>query len=67
MYTENRAQSASVMLRIVFLKTDRALSKLNFLFHLKSKINLLTLRICNSYLQYYKIDLSSSNKYVPFI
>ena len=37
----------------VFLKADRALSKLNFLFHLNSKRNLVTLRkyvihiICN--------------------
>ena len=28
----------------VFLKADRALSKLNFLFHLNSKTNLVTLR-----------------------
>ena len=42
----------------VGLKADKALSKLNFLFHLKSKINLVTLRICNSHLQFYKIDLS---------
>ena len=46
----------------VSLKADRALSKLNFLFHLKSKTNLLTLRKCNSHLQYYKIDLSFSIK-----
>ena len=31
----------------VFPKAVRALSKLNFLFHLKSKANLLTLRKCN--------------------
>ena len=31
-------------------------SKLNFLFHSKSKKNLVTLRKCNSHLQYYKID-----------
>ena len=30
----------------VFLKADRALSKLNFLFHLNSKTNLVTLRKC---------------------
>ena len=29
-----------------FLKADRALSKLNFLFHLNSKRNLVTLRKC---------------------
>ena len=39
------------------LKADRALSKLNFLFHLKSK-NLITFWKCNSHLQYYKINLS---------
>ena len=39
-----------------------ALVKLNFLFHLKSKINLVTLRKFNSHLQYYKIDLSFSIK-----
>ena len=61
MYTENRAQSTSVMMR-VFLKADRALSKLNYLFHLKSKTNLVTLRKCNSHLQYYKVDLSFSIK-----
>ena len=44
----------------VFLKADRASSKLNFLFHLKSKTNLVALRKCNSHLQYYKIDLSFS-------
>ena len=48
MYTENRA--------------DRALSKLNFYFHLKSRENLITLRKCNSHLQYYKTDLSFSIK-----
>ena len=36
----------------VFLKAGRASSKLNFLFHLKSKTNLVTLRKCNSHLQY---------------
>ena len=36
---------------------------MNFLFHLKSKTNLVTLRKCNSHLQYYKIDLS---KYFTF-
>ena len=44
------------------LKADRDLSKLNFLFDLKSQINLVTLRKFNSYLQYYKIDLSFSIK-----
>ena len=37
-------------------------SKLNFLFHLKSKTNLVFLWKCNSHLQYYKIDLSFSIK-----
>ena len=46
----------------MFLKADGALSKFNFLFHLKSKTNLLTLKKCNSHLQYYKIDLSFSIK-----
>ena len=46
----------------VFLKADKALSKFNFFFHLKSKTNLVTLRKCNSHLQYYKIDLSFSIK-----
>ena len=46
----------------MFLKADRALSKFNFLFHLKSKTNLVTLRKCNSHLQYYNIDLSFSIK-----
>ena len=40
----------------VFLKADRAISKFNLIFHLKSKTNLVTLRKCNSHLQYYKID-----------
>ena len=44
----------------VFLKAVKALSKLNFLFQLKSKKNWVTLRKCNSHLQYYKIDLSFS-------
>ena len=30
----------------MFLKADRALSELNFLFHLNSKTNLVTLRKC---------------------
>ena len=38
--------SANVMIENVFLKADRALSELNFLFHLKSKTNLVTLRKC---------------------
>ena len=36
----------------LFLKADRALCKLNFLFHLESKTNLVTLRKCDSHLQY---------------
>ena len=35
---------------------------MNFLSHVKSKTNLVTLRICNSHLQYYKSDLSFSIK-----
>ena len=31
-----------------------ALRKMNILFHLKSKSNLVTLRKCNSHLQYYR-------------
>ena len=46
----------------VFLKADRALSKLYFFFHLKSKTNLVTLRKYNSHTQYYKIDQSFSIK-----
>ena len=46
----------------VFLKADRTSSKLNFLFHLKSKTNLVTLINCNSHLQYYKIYLNFSIK-----
>ena len=46
MYTENRARSASVHDENVFLKADRALSKLNFLFNLNSKRNRVTLRKC---------------------
>ena len=46
----------------MFLKADRALSKLNFLFHLKSNTNLVTLRKCNSHIQYYKSGLSFSIK-----
>ena len=60
MYTENRARSASVIMRMCSLRLIKP-SKLNFLFHLKSK-NLVTLWKCNSYLQYYKIDLSFSIK-----
>ena len=55
MYTERECLDENV-----FLKADRALNKLNFLFHLKSKTNLITLRKCDSNLQYYKIDLSFS-------
>ena len=47
MYTENRARSKRECHdENVFLKADRALSKLNFLFHLNSKTNLVTLRKC---------------------
>ena len=47
MYTENWALSAKREFHDenVFLKADRALSKLNFLFHLKSKTNLVTLSL----------------------
>ena len=38
------------------------LSKFNFLLHLKSKTNLVTLRKCNSHLQYHKNDSSSRIK-----
>ena len=46
----------------MFFKAARALSKFNSLFHLKSKINIVTLRKCNLHLQYYKIDLIFSIK-----
>ena len=59
MYTENRARSVSVTMRMCSL-SDRAFSKLNFLFHLISKTNLVTLRKCNLHLQYYRIDSSFS-------
>ena len=49
-------------LRLFFLFFCRELSKLNFLFHLKSITNLVTLRKCNSHIQYYKIYFSSSIK-----
>ena len=42
---------------MIYLKADRALSKLNFHFYLKLP-NLVTLWKCNSHLQYYKIDFS---------
>ena len=42
----------------VFLKAYRALSKLNFLFDLKSKINLVTFRKCNSDFIYHETDLN---------
>ena len=42
----------------MFLKANRASSKLNFHFHSKSKTNLVTSRKCILYLQYYKIDLT---------
>ena len=56
MYTENGARSAIIKIRMC------SLSRFNFLFHLKSKTNLVILRICDSYLQYYKIDLCFSIK-----
>ena len=40
----------------LFLKADRALSKSNFLLHIKSKTNLVTLIKCDSYLQYFKTE-----------
>ena len=43
-------------------RDDRALSKLNFFFHLKSKKTLVTLKISNSHLKYYQIYLSFSIK-----
>ena len=46
----------------MFFEALRALRKLNFFFHLKSKTNLVTWRKCNSHLQYYKLDLSFSVK-----
>ena len=46
----------------VFFKADRALTKFNFLFNLKQKKNVVTLRKCNLHLQYYKIDLRFSIK-----
>ena len=46
----------------VFLKANRTLSKLNFLFHLKLKTYWVRLRKCNWHLQYYEIDLSFSIK-----
>ena len=46
----------------VFFNADRTLSKLNFVFYLKSKTNSISLRKCNLHLQYYKIDLSLSIK-----
>ena len=46
----------------VFLKADRVLSKCNFLFHLKSKTNLVTVKKCNSHIPYIKIDFSFSIK-----
>ena len=58
MYTENEDYYDEN----VFLKADRALSKFNFLSHLKWKINLVTLRKCNSHLQCYKVDLRFSIK-----
>ena len=38
-----------------FFPCNRAFSKLNFLIHLKSKTNLVTLIKLNSHLQYYDI------------
>ena len=46
----------------MFFKADRALSKLNCLFNLKSETNLITLRKFNSYLEYNEIDSSFSIK-----
>ena len=46
---------------IVFLKADRALSKVNFPFSFEIKTNLVTFKKYNSSLQY-KIDLSFSIK-----
>ena len=48
MYTENHDEN-------LFLKADRAISKLNSL-HLKPKTNLVILRKCNSHLQNSKIN-----------
>ena len=44
------------------IKADGTLNKLNLLFHLTSKTNLVTLRKFYSYPQHYKIDLSFSIK-----
>ena len=41
---------------------DENHKKIDFLFHLKSKTNLVTLRKCYSHLKYYKIDLNFSMK-----
>ena len=46
----------------VFLKSERALSKLSFFFHSKSIKGLVIFRKFNSHLQYYEIDLSFSIK-----
>ena len=46
----------------MFFKADRALIKLNFFFHLKSKTNSVTLKKCNSHGKYYEIDLNLGNK-----
>ena len=45
MYTENRARSARVSMRMCSLKLME--SELNFLFHLHSKTNLVTEKMCN--------------------
>ena len=55
MYTENRARSASVMMRMCFLRPTEP-QEFSFSFEIKKK-KLVTLRKCNSHLQYYKIDL----------
>ena len=46
----------------VFLKADKALSKLTFLSNLKLRTNSVTLEKCNSHLQYDKMDLRFSIK-----
>ena len=41
----------------VFLKVDRASSKMKLVFSFEIKKKLVTFRKCNSHLQYYKINL----------
>ena len=43
----------------MFLKANRALSKVNFLFHLKYKTNLVALRKYIYHLQYFKLTCFS--------